>query len=107
VSDHTRPKRTFSFRFLTLPDEAKFLAKVKELGTTPSDLARDLIGMGIDRAEEHSETADRRPEILPAVPDGIRRLIVKAAWATIVALSPDLDEDRAAEFLRGVFGEFE
>ena len=106
MSDQTAKKAPVSFRFRTPADEAKFLAKVKELGTTPSELARDLIGMGIDRMEEPSETADRRPEILPAVPDEIRRLIVKAAWATIVALSPDLDEETAAEFLRGVFGEF-
>lgn len=107
MSDQPAKKATISFRFRTPADEAKFLAKVKELSTTPSDLARDLIGMGIDRAEAVSESADSSPEIRPAVPDEIRRLIVKAAWATIVALSPDFNEDRAAEFLRSMFGEFE
>lgn len=107
MSDQSKQKQTFSFRFRTPADEAKFLAKVKELGSTPSDLARQMIGLGIDQAEARSESADGGPGVLPAVPDEIRRLVVKAAWSVIVALSPDLSEETAAEFLRGVFGEFE
>lgn len=107
MSDQTKQKQTFSFRFRTLADEAKFLAKVQELGTSTSSLARDLIGLGIDRAEGRSDSADGSPGVLPAVPDQLRRLVVKAAWSVIVALSPDLTEETAAEFLRGVFGEFE
>lgn len=111
MSDQPAKKQTFSFRFRTLSDETRFLAKVKELGTTPSDLARDFIAVGLDRelaGDEPPGPADRAthsPSVRPS--DELKRLVVKAAWATIVALSPDLNEETAAQFLREVFGSFE
>lgn len=107
MSEQAAKKQTFSFRFRTPTDETKFLAKVKELGTTSSDLARDLIGLGLDREELGAVSEGSRLEIRPQIPEEFKRLVVKAAWSVIVALSPDLTEDSAAEFLRGVFGDFE
>lgn len=107
MSDQPAKKQTFSFRFKTLDDEAKFLARVKVLGTSTSILARDLIGLGLDREALSAEPAGPLAEAPPQVPDELKRLVVKAAWAVVVAISPQLDEAAAAEFLRGIFGEFE
>ena len=106
MSDQPQKKQTFSFHFKRAEEEARFIARVKELGTTTSDLARELICMGLDGELSGAESP------APGTPTGpsareIKETIIKAAWATAVVLSPDLDEAAVADYLRGLFGEWE
>lgn len=97
-------KEPLSFRFKRADEEARFRARADELGCTTSELARELILMGLDGELAGAERPSAPPN--PSATE-IRQLVIRAAWATIVALSPDLDEEAAAEFLRGVFGNWE
>lgn len=106
MSEQPQKKQTFSFRFKRAEEEARFIARVKELGTTTSDLARELICMGLDGELPGAEPTAQGTPAGPSARE-LKQAIIRAAWATVVALSPELDEKAAAEFLRGVFGEWE
>lgn len=105
MSDVPEDDKPISVRFKHAEEKARFLARAKELGLTKSELARQFIVMGLDGKLPGSEPPATEVPPSPSVSE-IRQTVIKAAFATIVALSPELDERQAEEFLRSVFGDF-
>lgn len=74
-------------------------AKAQAMGISPNRLARELVKLGLDLG--WADGVRTRPG--PPPEDEYKALLVKACFAVIVALSPDMDELATTAWLSEVF----
>lgn len=74
--------------------------KAGPLGLSPHQLAKELVKIGLD--EGWADGRRTRPG--PPPPDVFEELIMRAAFAVIVALSPTMNEADTADWVAEVFG---
>ena len=91
--------KSFSMK-LGEDDLALLAAQAAAAGEKPASYARRLLQSAI-RSEPHSSPKPK-PEAVPVrVPE--RHDLRRALWCILVALSADLDEDKAREFIETYF----
>ncbi len=94
-----KPEKKDQIIFRSRAVYERCVEKAKLHNCTPNQLARDLVRMGLDLG---LADGGQLPQEAPKL-DDLRALLRKHAWCLIVALSPDLDESGADQFLRETF----
>jgi hypothetical protein len=84
---------------LAADDLARLDARAKAAGEKRSAHARRLLAAAL-RGAGDLDAARERPVTTPPAGPAVSAEVRKAVWALIVALSPDLDEDHALDFVR-------